>query len=764
MSYKLNMNCDFKKISAKEFEKLSASILSIYLGEEFRTFKEGPDSGADIDSLRVNEHIIGQCKRYSTSYSKLYNSLKQEVKKLKKLKPIPKDYYLFTTIDLTRKQLYEIVDLFKGFMHSTRNIFDKTRIEKILDRDEYQDARKTNLSLFVNSIKLLEDFLLPDTFIDSYSLIKRIEEHKDYYVYTNYFDTSLSLWNKKKVLVLTGDPGVGKSTLSEMLILQKMKDFKRNAKLIYVSSGNLQVLKDNLKVATGPTIIYLDDFLGSNILNVSDDYSKQLSPIIDLVHFKKDFYLLLNSRSTIYNNAFNREAFKNNLRGLSESLISINEPNRMDKAEILKRHIIVSKMPSNFIKYLVKDRRCLSVVDHPNYNPRIIERITREDMYMVKTPNEYFDKCKNYLNNPSAIWKDEFNSLSEESRYLVQTVYSSSNVNEEPIIEKSFYLLLGKKKPDFDSSTNIYKKSLESINNSFVKITLTPKDKLISIANHSIDDFLLEDFKNRDQSELDILYTHYIYFDQLIKIDRAFLHKKYFEEAIKSGLFEKWLYRKFDKGSVILCYLSEYKVKDLKYLPYLLDGFKKASYCYYSEIGDSNYLKYFKSFLTPENISYYNLDSIDEESFESLIDIVVKYSYLEDMVRIADSLGLKDNEYFLNSLASKLVEELTYSALLTNYISDSYSSGMDEYELERETKKLFKYKMKNGNTGEYFIDYYVKSFDSLSIYFDDVIEDEDIMSDIKDFLKEENETFNTTVDSNKNEYSDEEIMEIFSYL
>lgn len=57
-------------------------------------------------------------------------------------------------------------------------------------------------------------------------------------------------------------------------------------------------------------------------------------------------------------------------------IIDLSKYTRLNRAKILYNHVYFSNLPSQHKRSLIADKSYLRIIDHPNYNPRIIEYVT----------------------------------------------------------------------------------------------------------------------------------------------------------------------------------------------------------------------------------------------------------------------------------------------------------------------------------------------------------------------------------------------------
>ncbi|EQB89164.1 hypothetical protein M918_21540 [Clostridium sp. BL8] len=213
---------NFENLNDYEFEILCKDIMEKKLNAELRVYKQGKDGGIDINAFTGNEIII-QVKHYvKSSYNSLKTSLISELKKVKKLNP--NQYYICTSQKLSVQNVNEIYELFKNFMNSSKNIIDGTQINEFLKEENNIDIVKRNYKLWLTSTNVLEIIYNKNIFIDSDELVYDIEKDSKFYVETESYTNAKKILNNNKVIIIQGDPGVGKSTLSKMLILNYISE------------------------------------------------------------------------------------------------------------------------------------------------------------------------------------------------------------------------------------------------------------------------------------------------------------------------------------------------------------------------------------------------------------------------------------------------------------------------------------------------------------------------------------------------------------
>lgn len=215
-------NFDFhSNLSPEEFEQFVRDILEIRDSPlKFRTYRKGKDGGIDFKCASSTEKIIGQTKLYQNNYSQLKAKLTEEIIKVKRLKP--NRYILAVSVSLTPTQTQDILTLFKGYILSEEDILDKEQLNKYLGQEKYKYLLKAYSKLLVPDINFLESFLEDTVNRDIKNRTRKefteIEKNRRVFVQINSFKESLELLIKNKVAIISGNPGVGKTTIAHMMV------------------------------------------------------------------------------------------------------------------------------------------------------------------------------------------------------------------------------------------------------------------------------------------------------------------------------------------------------------------------------------------------------------------------------------------------------------------------------------------------------------------------------------------------------------------
>ncbi|NOU18796.1 MAG: hypothetical protein HOO91_14675 [Bacteroidales bacterium] len=516
------MSYTFETLDDKDLEELSCDLLQEELKLSFESFKKGRDGGIDLRYSRAIDSpntIVVQVKHfYNSGYRKLYSHLKnEEVNKVKNdLKP---DRYIFvTSAGLTPKNKKAILDLFNPYIKTTNDIYGQDELNSLLRK--YKHIEERHIKLYFSSITILEKVIK-----NSITGRSEFESHKigkiaKLFVPHKEYNKAINILKEEQLLVVTGDPGIGKTMLSKYLILTFLKD---NFELIYIRENISEA--EELFCPEKNQIFYFDDFLGSNYLELKQPKNHD-NGLIEFVKRVKNYpnkYMIICSRTTILNRARKEyPKLENPDIVFAQHQIDIKNYSILDKAKILYKHLYFSGLSTVYIDKIVENKNYWSIIKHDSYNPRIIEYIADYRRLQNVNTDDYIPYIINKLDNPEDVWKDAYNNdIDDYSRFLLSTLftlilYNYRDVDENVLIEAYGYRLdfeiinNGFKRP-----TNPYNSALNNLLGGFINRTVEQDTRRITcnFFNPSIIDFLLKYIKENKDEKWRILNS-IIYYEQ----------------------------------------------------------------------------------------------------------------------------------------------------------------------------------------------------------------------------------------------------------
>jgi hypothetical protein len=525
---------DLSNLNDYEFEILCKDMMQEQFKIKLYTFSRGIDAGVDICDKEKEPTVIIQAKHYvNSTYSQLKSSLKAEIPKMQKLKPLK--YYVCTSQSLSRKNKQEIVDLFMEYMPDISFVIDKNDINSFLENEQNKDIVLKNYKLWLCASDVLSLVNNQNVFIDCAELMLDIEEQIKVFVETKAYDEAIKKLEEDNIIIIIGAPGVGKSTISKMILLYYAN---KEYAVRYVTNNNISDIKRTLTFAPEKKeIVLLDDFLGQHYLKLNDSQPNELKTLISFVVRSNNKKLILNSRVTILNEATQTFLAFNELMIKFERnkyLLDLDKMLPKEKAKILYNHLFFNELPQAYFLQVKQDENYLKLIKHKNYNPRIVEYVTRKHNYNNVPFERYFQYIIDKLNNPEDVWKDEFrNRLDTNDRILMNTIYSlSDTMIVSETLERAFNKRISKEM-SHDTSLNHFNDTVTRLTDSLIKIVVIKDTRMISVINPSVNEYLYSEITSNTNEQISII-ENALYFEQVFRALKSDTTKAYFRDKMST--------------------------------------------------------------------------------------------------------------------------------------------------------------------------------------------------------------------------------------
>ncbi len=699
---------NFLNLSAFEFENFSRDILQEKLGVFFESFTSGQDGGIDLRAT-VNkvENIIVQAKRY-TKYSDLKSTLKSEIKNVKVLKP---DRYIITTsIGLTPPNKTEILKMFHPFIKSTEDIIGKTDLNNLLGL--YPKVEERYYKLWLSSTNILNKLINSTVYNQSKFELDEIKETLKIYVQNNSFKEALDILKDNNYIIISGIPGIGKTTLSRMLVYRLLA--KKFDDFVYVSESindAYSYYEDGKK-----QIFFFDDFLGRNFLEtgLSMNEDSKLIKFIDRIKKSKNKIFILATREYILNQAKNSfENLNNPSLELVKCTLDLSKYTKIIKAEILYNHLFFANVPKSHLKNLIESKAYLKLIEHKSYNPRIIETFVQNQFWDNCEPKEFSKTILSFFDNPTSVWLHAFeNTISKGSQIalLILSTIGTPVLLEDLRIALNSFITANIQKYPLTIDSIEFNKIIKELESTFISTKMDSFNKIaVEFQNPSIQDFLINYIKDKNVLISDLIksFSFASQFFRIFTFDKSIneynrripLNDNLLEVYVNKIITDFNLFKSsyvlrlnYDNGEFRW---SKHENFIYTFLNQILIELKKSSNKKLNDFAIKEFERNIEPKLTDyeERKSYIellkkvdkkNLTIGNDELIKSFVKQVNSIESLKDFSKLQSIFTKEYNEYVANSEFENKIEEVVESEIEITEVNQ-YETLIDELkELEKE--------------------------------------------------------------------------------
>ncbi|RXK03704.1 hypothetical protein CRV02_00465 [Arcobacter sp. CECT 8989] len=718
---------DFSTLNDEEFEDLSIELISIDKGQRFETFKAGRDGGIDGRFIYDdgNTEII-QCKHYlGTGYSGLISSLKtkknniNEIDKVNNLNPFK---YIFTTsLSLSAKNKKEIKDLFHPHIKNENDIYGKKDLNSILSSNP--EIEKKYYKLWLSSTTVLDRIINSALENRSESLLEDMKEKAKYYVITNNHKEAIEKIESTNILIIAGEAGIGKSTLADNICLHYIKEGFKFYDIEDSMNDAHSAYKKDVK-----QIFYFDDFLGATYLNaIENKTDSSVMKFINKIKKDNNKRFILTTRTNIFNQGIElSDKFKSGKIQKNEFILKIQSLKNIDKARILYNHLFFSQLNYKFREELFFEKRYRNIINHNNFNPRLIEFITDEERISDENieVKDYWKYVKEKLSNPKDIWENSFDEgINEFGRILiVLTVLNGNRIKEEVLIDSyNRYIELANIQSVSHQSKD-FNTVIKKVVRYFLNRNKFFSDNNYTLFNPSIADFVLNRY-SKEEKKLK-LYFRALQNNTSLSVLSSLKRNQIINTTLYSSILEELLKNSNvsdNTNYLISLYDKCIRIKDfnidIKLLHKLVQGVIN---------GNSNVtlVEEFYSIVNLFDVDDFNIDNFD--FFDNIIFAIDK-----DIDEINCAINLYN---YFNIDDSSIASELNY--LISEYMKEELINDADsiyehDVDFEESMNEEGQFEVVNDSV-EDLIDSLYEDIENRIEYFNNIdIDEYDIKSSIE---------------------------------
>jgi len=429
---------DFHQLSPDDFERLTLDLLQAEWGYAIESFKAGRDGGIDLRHARAGATTIVQCKHYvRTGVAGLLRDLKAEGAKVRRLKP--HRYVLVTSMPLSPSNKDAVVEILDSDAATVGDVLGQSELNDRLRR--FPKIEQRHYKLWLASRDVLDRVLNNAVVTQSEFHVRKVFEQLPRFVPVEAYPRALNMLNKQRVVVVAGPPGIGKTTLANMLLYEHLA---RSFQAVVIERDIREaraLVQDGVQ-----QVFYFDDFLGATFLRDgagNNNGDRDILSFIDLVRASPLSRLILTTREHILNQALQRsERLRHSLIGDFRITVQLSDCTAGQKAKILYNHVYFSDLPAAHIGELLRDDFYLQVIKHVKFSPRLIEWLSSYHRIKDIPANRYRVFVERLLHDPSEIWLHAYErEISDAARSLLLALWTQEGKTTGGRLEAAFVRL-----------------------------------------------------------------------------------------------------------------------------------------------------------------------------------------------------------------------------------------------------------------------------------------------------------------------------------
>lgn len=430
---------DYKSLSPLDFEELTRDLLQAEWNVALEAFKSGRDQGIDLRYAPLaGGTTIVQCKHYaSSSISNLLSHLRSsELPKVERLRP--QRYVLVTSLPLSPADKDKLIELFRPFILGSADIIGADDLNGLLSR--HPDIERASFKLWLTSTTVLDRVLHNAEVTQTEFEVDRIRRKLPVFVQNKAFPRAGQLLDEHRVVIISGVPGIGKTTLAEMLLYAHLEDgYQPIVMQTDVCEGKRLFRQQSRQ------IFYYDDFLGQTFLGdqrtyLGSNHDAALVNFMEMVRNTPHSKFILTTREHILRRAFQiSERFMHSTMLAHRCVLELGDYSFGQRARILYNHLYFSNLPPAYKDVILKDDFFLEIIKHDHFNPRLVEWLASLTRLRSPLPDQYKQSITALLQSPEGLWSHAFaTQISDAGRDLLLTLYTLGEWTDVVDLELAF--------------------------------------------------------------------------------------------------------------------------------------------------------------------------------------------------------------------------------------------------------------------------------------------------------------------------------------
>jgi hypothetical protein len=480
---------NFDNLSPKDFEELVRDLLQIDWNVTLEAFREGRDGGIDLRYAAAHDATtIVQCKRYGHSgYRKLLSNLRDiERPKIERLNPTR--YVVATAVALTPGNKGEIADVLAPYILSSGDILGAGDLESLLTR--YPNVERANFKLWLTSTAVLDRVLHNAELCQTDFEVQRVHRKLPTFVQSDAFPRARELLDATRLVIISGPPGIGKTTLAEMLLYAQLEEGYEPVVIKGEVAEGKRLFNPKRK-----QIYYYDDFLGQTFMEDRVEYlgrneDAAIVDFMEMVRTSDHSRFVLTTREHILSGALQTSERLSHSTALQHRcVLSLDDYTVGHRARILYNHLYFSDLPDSYKEQILEGDFFLQIIKHAHFYPRQVEWLSSRIRLRNVQPEEYKAYILKLLESPELMWDFAFrNQISDAARHMLLSLYTMGERTSAFDLEPAFleFHRASTRKYNRKLAAGDFRRALQELDGGF----LTYDSGAVSYLNPSIRDFV----------------------------------------------------------------------------------------------------------------------------------------------------------------------------------------------------------------------------------------------------------------------------------
>jgi hypothetical protein len=432
----------------------------------------------------------------------LLRDLGKESVKVQNLKP--KRYVLVTSVPLSPANKDEMVKIIGADVLNVSDIWGQDDLNNRLTQHSEIEGRHYKLWLASRAVldRVLHNAVITQSEFKVQSVYKDIPR----YVQSDAFPRALEILNRDRIVIVAGPPGVGKTTLANLLLYEHLEKGYQ-AVLIQRDIQEGQALFQE-GVAQ---IFYYDDFMGTTFLgdrgsSFNHNEDRTLIDFIAMVRSAQNARLVLTTREHILSQALEKsERMRHSEIGDHRIVLQMSDYTFGQRAQILYNHLYFSELPVEYQDELLRGEFYFEIIKHHKYNPRLIEWLSTYRRVKNVAVADYSDFVLSLLNDSAEIWRHAYEKeISDSGRTFLLALFTLNGRTGLTVLEKAFTALhtVRAERYGFQRRPEDFRIAFRELAGAFVKLV---SENLIEVLDPSVLDLLNAVVRDATDNAIDLI-------------------------------------------------------------------------------------------------------------------------------------------------------------------------------------------------------------------------------------------------------------------